>query len=565
MKKKILIADDNKSFCSFIYKKLIEIEEFEIVGIASTDEDEIKLIEEKEPDVVITDLKRNNEYTGLEIIKKYSTNPNSPQFIIVSAGLPVISIMKYKNVVNFINKLGFDCNKLIMELRIIEKDDTQLRQPAEDNKYRKNRDNKKGILDKEASIIVKRIFEYHMNGWGCSKIAKELNKDRVPTTWEHMKEIGLKISNRNPAKIVRYQTETNETLQIIADKFYLNPKDIIEYNNVLDDFFIENDKKIEERVLKEGIIISIKTRPVWNENSVRNILKNEAYTGYLVLGKYQNKSYKDKTRIRVPEEQWIRVPNCYVPIIDRKTWLIVNNKIDANKEKYNSRSKPQSDGTIPLFSKKVYCECCKSSFSVSTRIKDEKDNYYMRCRGSKKDKGRYAICDNTKTLKKSELENIVLEEINKQIKKYYDLSKVEKNYYDKKINNELNEEISVLEKERNNAINEINKKTNLINLLYEDRANGIISIDEFIILKNSNSRYIELAKERIAKIEEKIFELKKKRDIEIKSKELFSKYKKIKKLDRTIINEFVEKIYIGKYDKETNERNIKIFWNIKES
>ena len=47
MKKKILIADDNKSFCSFIYEKLIEIEEFEIVGIASTDEDEIKLIERK--------------------------------------------------------------------------------------------------------------------------------------------------------------------------------------------------------------------------------------------------------------------------------------------------------------------------------------------------------------------------------------------------------------------------------------------------------------------------------------------------------------------------------------
>ena len=148
MKKKILIADDNKSFCDFIYRKLIEIEEFEIVGIANTDEDEIKLIEEKKPDIVITDLMRNNEYTGLEIIKKYSTNPNSPQFIIVSAGLPVISIMKYKNVVNFINKLGFDCNKLIMELRIIEKDDTQLRQPAEDNKYRENIDNKKGMLDK---------------------------------------------------------------------------------------------------------------------------------------------------------------------------------------------------------------------------------------------------------------------------------------------------------------------------------------------------------------------------------------------------------------------------------
>src|SRR5699024_11106296 len=162
----------------------------------------------------------------------------------------------------------------------------------------------------------------------------------------------------------------------------------------------------------------------------------------------------------------------------------------------------------------VYCECCKSLFSVSTRIKDEKDNYYMRCRGSKKDKGRYAICDNTKTFKKSELESIVLDEINKQIKKYYDLSKIEKNYYDKKINNK-------------NVNNEIIKKNNLINIINEYIINGIIYINKFIVMKNSNSKAIELAKERILKIEEKIFELNKKRDITIKSKELFSKYKKI--------------------------------------
>lgn len=148
MKKKILIADDNKRFCDFIYKKLIEIEEFEIVGIANTDDDEVKLIEEKEPDIVITDLMRDNEYTGLEIIKKYSTNTNSPQFLIVSAGSPVISIMKYQNVVNFINKLGFDHNKLIMELRMIETNDIQLRKTVKDDIHKKNRDNKQGILDK---------------------------------------------------------------------------------------------------------------------------------------------------------------------------------------------------------------------------------------------------------------------------------------------------------------------------------------------------------------------------------------------------------------------------------
>ncbi len=40
------------------------------MGIANTDEEEIKLIEELKPDVVVTDLMRNHEFTGLDIIKR---------------------------------------------------------------------------------------------------------------------------------------------------------------------------------------------------------------------------------------------------------------------------------------------------------------------------------------------------------------------------------------------------------------------------------------------------------------------------------------------------------------
>ena len=127
------------------------------------------------------------------------------------------------------------------------------------------------------------------------------------------------------------------------------------------------------------------------------------------------------------------------------------------------------------------------------------------------------------------------------------------------------EEFSILEKEKINITNEISKKTNLLNLLYEDRSNGIISIEEFSILKNNNSKDIALGNERIMKIDERIDELKRKKELEMKSQKLFTKYKKIKKLDRMIINEFIDKIYIGVYDKETQQRDIKIYWNIKES
>ena len=144
------------------------------------------------------------------------------------------------------------------------------------------------IVDKEASLVVKRIFEDYINGIGCESIAESLNKEKVPTTWEHMNSIGLKISNRNPVKVIRYQTEKDETLQAIADNFFLKPQDIVMNNSLTDKNFEDSSVEIEKRILKEGIILTIRTRPIWKSESVRNILKNETYTGYLVLGKYRN-------------------------------------------------------------------------------------------------------------------------------------------------------------------------------------------------------------------------------------------------------------------------------------
>ena len=83
---------------------------------------------------------------------------------------------------------------------------------------------------------------------------------------------------------------------------------------------------------------------------------------------------------------------------------MVNNNLENN----NARCVPQSTGEIPLFSKKVFCKCCNSTFAISRKIKKETNNYYMQCRGSKKRKGRYVFCDNSKIVKKSDLEEIVL-------------------------------------------------------------------------------------------------------------------------------------------------------------
>ena len=42
---------------------------------------------------------------------------------------------------------------------------------------------------------------------------------------------------------------------------------------------------------------------------------------------------------------------------------------------------------------------------------------------------------------------------------------------------------------------------------------------------------------------------------------LFNKYKEINTLNSFIVDNFIDKIIIGKYDLITNSRNIKIIWN----
>ena len=73
----IIIADDEVKTCEQIESMLKKYSYINIMGIANTDEEEIKLIEELKPDVVVTDLMRNHEFTGLDIIKDYSEKEKS--------------------------------------------------------------------------------------------------------------------------------------------------------------------------------------------------------------------------------------------------------------------------------------------------------------------------------------------------------------------------------------------------------------------------------------------------------------------------------------------------------
>lgn len=121
IKTRVIIADDNSHICNFIADSLRKHNDIEILGIANTDEDEIKMIEELKPEIVITDLMRNHKYTGLDIIKDYSEKQSKIKFLVVSADRKIDVIKNGVEVAGYIEKdFSFNYELIYTELKRIK-------------------------------------------------------------------------------------------------------------------------------------------------------------------------------------------------------------------------------------------------------------------------------------------------------------------------------------------------------------------------------------------------------------------------------------------------------------
>ena len=146
--------------------------------------------------------------------------------------------------------------------------------------YRKDPSNKNHILiDPEAAGVVRRIFQWSLEGHGKQNIATMLNDEGIP----------------NPT---RYKAERGWTSSRCA----------------------KNDHGL------------------WNKTTIWRILHNEMYTGVMIQGRRRKVSYKSKVLIDVPEDQWYRVEGTHEAIIDRETFhavqqsLALRSKTDGSGE-----------------------------------------------------------------------------------------------------------------------------------------------------------------------------------------------------------------------------------------
>lgn len=106
---KVMLADDDERMNNLRMEFLSKIEYVEICGVALDGDEEIKLIEEKHPDIAITDNRMPNK-NGTEVIEIITNTNNTeiiPKFIIVSSE----QLLQYMNgsnkyVIDIISKVS---------------------------------------------------------------------------------------------------------------------------------------------------------------------------------------------------------------------------------------------------------------------------------------------------------------------------------------------------------------------------------------------------------------------------------------------------------------------------
>ena len=110
----------------------------------------------------------------------------------------------------------------------------------------------------------------------------------------------------------------------------------------------------------------------WTIAQVKSILKEETYIGHSVHNKQSNISFKNKKKVRKPQEEWYRVENTHEAIISEDVFRQV-------QEQIASRRRRQKDGTTQIFSGLVKCADCGWSLAYGENKQNKTPYGYYHC------------------------------------------------------------------------------------------------------------------------------------------------------------------------------------------
>ena len=271
---------------------------------------------------------------------------------------------------------------------------------------------------------------------------------------------------------------------------------------------------------------------LWPDSSVRRILQNRMYVGDMVQGRNTTYSYKIKQCRAIPQDEWIIVEGTHEPIINRDTFD--NAQALFNK---NIRKSPKKN-SVDLFSGLVRCADCKRIMNKKTNEHSYGTYHYYRCVTARKLKK--SACTNH-TIRIDKLEKAVCLTIQNMINTATTMSELltQINNNAKRKNKSCH-----IQNALKSQVAQREKLVTMIADLYPDWKSGIITIEEYNVLKEKLNEKLKIIDEKIGGLNKFAQQFQNGVTEENEFVSHFKKYGNIEKLTRPLLTELVEEILV---------------------
>jgi hypothetical protein len=267
------------------------------------------------------------------------------------------------------------------------------------------------LIDEEAAEIVRRIFHLCIEGYGPTQIANILFSEGVPTPTEYWQAQGRKTS----------------ALPAIPHK--------------------------------------------WAARTVADILERLEYCGHTVNFRSTTRSFKDKTKIHRPREEWKVFENTHEAIIDNNTWELV-------QELRSHKRRPNRTGEVSIFSGLLYCADCGEKLYYSVTNNYSREQAYFFCSSYRKNT---ANCT-AHYIREKVVYALVLESLQRVL---FHIQAFEKQFVQEQLDKSSEEQKKELAKKRHELAKSekrIAELDILFQRIYEDNVSGKLSDERFSIM-----------------------------------------------------------------------------------
>ena len=345
--------------------------------------------------------------------------------------------------------------------------------------YMKSPENKKKwIIDPEAAEIVKSIFQMCIDGKGNETIARILQENRVLIPMAYWQSKGL---NRG-------------------------------------------GKKTQPDPYK------------WCKTTVAKILSQQEYCGDVINFKTYSKSFKNKTRLQNPEENWKIFKDVHEPIIDRETFENVQKKIGKAKRRAPNPKHAEKN----MFCGLLYCADCGSPLWFNVNHPNTDIKYFM-CSNYK---GRRGTCEGTHYVRADSLEQIVRLELRNFAKFLTEEEEVFANILEAKTNKSILNQQKLIEDNLNKALVRSKEVAMMYERLFEEHVKGTVSDSWFMQLSQKYETERDELKLKIKQYREELASAEKLKTSKEQFTNAIRKFMEMKTLTPALLNELIEKIVV---------------------